>query len=184
MSASEDQEEKDRIAQEEDAVSRLLGDLSINDKSEKSSQLKSSNTDALKRAILPLDEASNADADRSVPATRESAALAAAASALLDSKPTSKANDSENSGAMMKAVSSKPRAKPDAGTVVKESITSTTAASAGEVQKLPPAVPKVVVKHRENVSLGDFQGTSSTSVTSTRYLTYHGLVDFTVAFVL
>lgn len=156
---SPEEEEAHQLAEEEEAVSRLLGDLTVNDKSaatKKQSNQKTSST----TPILPLGE------DKMI-AHHQDAALEAA-TLLSSSKPSTTAVSEEN---MLKAVSTKTLAKTTANpvSIPPPSLTVAPTQNGNEAsEKLPPAVPKVVVKHRDNASLGDFEGTNSTSVASTR----------------
>lgn len=149
---SPENDEESRLAKEEEAVSRLLGDLSITDKKDEKTSSTTSKSSMIKNVILPLNESSDE--------THSSAAAIAAATSALS-------EDSKEKNLDMKAVSSKTRAKSSSA-VEASPIPVATDMNAKEIEKLPPAVPKVVVKHRDNVSLGDFQGTSSSTVSSTR----------------
>lgn len=150
-----DEEETKGLSQEEESLSRMLGDLSVND------QASTSNSSKGKKApVLPLDGLNNTEA--SVTEGSRSA-LDAAAALSLGSSAVEKGGDD-----MLKAVSSKTR--PKTRSEGKETIAPVTAAPIANPidEKLPPAVPKVVVKHRDNASLGDFEGTAGSTVASTR----------------
>lgn len=112
----------------------------------------------------------------------EKSALQNSTSSAASSVASTVAKEPESSGPLMKAVSTRSRSTTattsatvsTASAVVATSSDPAPSSSTSKVNefnvptKLPPTVPKVVLKHREDVSLGDFGGLQSTPV-SNRY---------------